>query len=218
MPFFRLTAQSNEVSTLTWFQYKGSGNLSEKWGLLFDLQHRRIDFLDYVTQNLIRPGMVYHTGKNLRITVGNAFFWHNIVGEDIIYRFELRPYQFVQWRQELTRFSLKHKVRFEQRFNKNTSGLEITNGYRFNFRTGYRADVVIPINRDWAINLYEELLINIGKREEFEFVDQNRIYAGLMVKTGVFTVKSGYMWALIPQMEDAAHMHIIRLGINHEWK
>lgn len=214
--------QNTSPNVLTWFQYKGSGSIgSGKWGAMLDVQHRRVDFLRNTSQHLIRPGITYQLGNEFSITLGTAVFWHNISSnsEEPVYRTEIRPFQFLQWHQSFPAFKLKHKFRFEQRFNRKTDQGEVISGYNFNYRAGYRLEVVYPLAEHIVLNAYDELMINFGKQIIGDHLDQNRIYIGLRYNKNSFTYKAGYMWLISPLKEDPEfeNSHILRVGVSHKW-
>ncbi|MEP0985050.1 DUF2490 domain-containing protein [Ekhidna sp.] len=214
--------QGTSPKTFTWFQYKGSGSIgSGKWGAMLDVQHRRIDFLETTSQHLIRPGITYQLGNQFYATIGTAFFWHNIStnSDEAVFRYEFRPFQFLQWHQSFPAFKLKHKFRFEQRYNRKTEQEQILSGYDFNYRAGYRIEVAYPLDENFSLNVYEELLINFGKEIIGEHLDQNRIYLGIRYKKGRFTYKTGYLWLAAPLAGQSGfkNSHILRVGVSHNW-
>ncbi len=231
IPFFlilillmKLEVQSQEHAprALTWFQYKGAGSLkSGKWGAMLDVQHRRAGFLRTSSQQLIRPGVTLELADQLFLTVGVASFWHNISTDDSqpLYRYEARPFQFVQWQQSFTKLRLRHKFRLEQRFNRKTMEERIIPGFDFNYRTGYRLSILYPVVENWVITAYDEILINFGKEITTQYLDQNRVYLGIRIKNNQFTYKTGYMWLTAPMPESAGfeHSHIVRMGVSHRW-
>lgn len=217
-----LQGQSSQTDRLFWLQYKGKFGLTERLTLTMDLQHRRQSFLRYSGQQVVRPGITYGMKHGVNLTVGTALFWHNINSESAIYRFEARPYTFLEWKQPLGNWQVTHRSRFELRYNKQTSGTVVLDDYNFNYRAGHKMGLSIPLNRtgkdDLKAEVYDEVLINFGKRITVNHLDQNRLYAGVrkLLKNDL-SVKLGYMYIFVPTSNPGliVHQHILVMGFSH---
>lgn len=222
---FSANAQkNNNANTLSWYQYKGDADLGNRFSLVLDFQHRRQDFVNYSSQQVLRPGIAYTLKSNVKFTLGNAIFWHNINQENPVYRPEVRPYIFIEWKQPLGKIQVTHRSRFELRYNRKTVGAEVLDGYNFNYRAGHRLGLSIPLQseklKDLRLEIYDEVLINFGERIRFNYLDQNRIYAGFKGKlTSRSTFKIGYMYIFVPSSSsiDFVTQHVLVLGIGHKW-
>lgn len=222
---FSANAQKqNNANALSWYQYKGDVDLGNRFSVVLDFQHRRQDFVNYSNQQVLRPGLAYTLKSSVKFTLGTALFWHNINGQDPVYRPEVRPYTFVEWKQPLGKIQVTHRFRFELRYNRKTAGAEVLEGYNFNYRAGHRLGLSIPLQsqkvKDLRLEIYDEVLINFGERIRFNYLDQNRIYAGIKGRlTGRSTFKLGYMYIFVPSGSsvDFVTQHILVLGIGHKW-
>lgn len=222
---FSVIAQKNNNSNaLTWYQYKGDVDLGNRFSVVLDFQHRRQDFLNYSSQQVLRPGIAYTSKSNVKFTLGTAVFWHNINKGNPVYRPEVRPYTFAEWKQPLGKIQVTHRSRFELRYNRNTNGAEVLEGYNFNYRAGHKLGLSIPLQsqkvKDLRLEVYDEVLINFGERIRFNYLDQNRIYVGIKGKlTAKSTFKLGYMYIFVPSGSsiDFVTQHILVLGIGHKW-
>lgn len=217
-PLFIL-AQGVEQSTLTWWQYKGRFALNSGMSLSMDLQHRRQSLIKRSSQQVIRPGLSLHLKNELILTAGTAFFWHSLDEKTTAYRFEFRPYVFSEWKQPLGRVMVTHRSRFELRYNRKTEGLESLHGFNFNYRAGHRMGLLIPVfqSRNHQLEIYDEVLVNFGKRIRVNHLDQNRIFVGLRKKvSGQLSVKLGYMYVFLPtgsaEMNAAQHIIVFSLA------
>ncbi len=216
-----LQAQNNINEQLVWLQYKGKIGLTGPLSLTLDLQHRRQNFLEYSGQQVFRPGITYALKHGVNLTVGAALFWHNISASEAIYRFEARPYTFLEWKQPLGELMITHRSRFELRYNRKTSNGAIDEGFDFNYRAGHKMGLAIPFrlanSADWRFELYDEVLINFGERITVNHLDQNRIYAGIKkLLTENMNVKLGYMYIFVPtgNPDVRVHQHILVLGFS----
>lgn len=219
-----LCGQTQRIDELTWWQYKGRIGLAEKWSLTLDLQHRRQEYVGRSGQQVFRPGLTRHLKNGLNLTTGVALFWHNIATSEATYRFEVRPYTFLEWKQPLGRVSVTHRSRFELRYNRKTSGEEILDGYNFNYRAGHKMGIKVPLQKgdesQWFMELYDEVLLNFGKRITNNYLDQNRMYLGfkneLSRKTGL---KIGYMYIFVPtsSVDRVVKQHVIVAGISQSF-
>lgn len=221
MPLAGLFAQNTQTDQLTWFQYKGKIGLNQHFSLTLDIQHRRQQFLGYSGQQVFRPGITYAMKEGINLTVGTALFWHNITDNKAAYRFEARPYTFLEWKQPLGKVMITHRSRFELRYNRKTSGDMVLEGFNFNYRAGHKMGLAIPVrirdNPDWRVELYDEVLINFGKRITVNHLDQNRIYLGLKkLLTKTMSAKIGYLYIFVPTSnpEMRIHQHIMVLGFS----
>ncbi|OEK02931.1 hypothetical protein BFP97_15980 [Roseivirga sp. 4D4] len=216
--------KNNDANMLTWYQYKGDVDLGNRFSVVLDFQHRRQDFVNYSSQQVLRPGLAYTLKSDVKFTLGTAVFWHNINGENPVYRPEVRPYTFAEWKQPLGKIQVTHRFRFELRYNRKTAGSEVLSGYNFNYRAGHKLGLAIPIQSekidDLKLEVYDEVLINFGERITRNYLDQNRIYAGIKGRlTAKSTFKLGYMYIFVPSGSsiDFVTQHILVLGIGHRW-
>lgn len=221
---YGINAQSRQTDELTWFQYKAKIGLTTHFSLTLDVQHRRQQFVEYSGQQVFRPGITYALKNNVSLTLGTALFWHNISETTPVYRFEARPYTFLEWKQPLGQLMITHRTRFELRYNRKTSGDMVLDGFNFNYRAGHKMGLAIPVrigaSPDWRVEVYDEVLINFGKRITINHLDQNRMYLGLkklISKTA--SVKLGYMYIFVPtgNPEVRVHQHIIVLGLSQSF-
>lgn len=216
--------KENDANALTWYQYKAQIGLKNNFSVVLDLQHRRQDLVNFSSQQVLRPGIAYSFENDLKLTVGTAMFWHNINGEVPVYRFEARPYTFLEWKQPLGKSMIFHRSRFELRYNRKTAGSEVIDGYNFNYRAGHKLGISIPIrifgSDKWQIEIYDEVLINFGKTVRFNYLDQNRVYLGIKGRLNpTSSFKLGYMYIFVPSSstENFATQHTLVLGVSQKF-
>lgn len=215
----KVSAQGNTPQSLSWLQYKGTAKFGKgPWGAMLDLQHRRTGFLSTTSQHVFRPGITYEINDQLLVAIGTALFWHNIdeVFSEPKYRFEVRHYQMLRLQHTISSLVLRHRLRFEQRFNRKTEQEIILDGFDFNYRSGYRLSLFTPLKKGIKLVTSNEILLNFGNRS-LRTLDQNRVYIGIRYTLNAITYKTGYLWLVSSNGEDSNinHSHIWRIGINH---
>jgi hypothetical protein len=152
------------------------------WGLQGDAHLRQWDIGTDLEQLLLRGGVTYRPpSTNVLITLGYANITNGQFGSSEKGPHENRTYLEVLLPQRVaTRFYLRHRFRFEQRW---VEGQDSRTRYRYNFF------VDVPLNREdlgrGAVYLafYNEIFINgerqIGSGRQVDYFDRNRLYAGL---------------------------------------
>ncbi|MDR5591215.1 DUF2490 domain-containing protein [Christiangramia sp. SM2212] len=176
------SAQVNEDKLGAWYMYFWDVNFKEsKFGLEGDIQYRNWDLIGDLEQLLLRGGATYSPNSNIKLTLGYAHITTGEFGDSNETSAESRIYQQVLLPHKIsTRFYLKHRFRYEQRW---------VDGQDFRTRYRYNLFLNIPLNQanlnKNAIYLafYNELFINgersIGDGRSVEIFDRNRLYGAL---------------------------------------
>jgi hypothetical protein len=142
-----------------WQQYMNNTQFGEgTWRFQFDVQHRDHNLLGDLDQIIIRPGIQYfHKPSKSSYLAGYAFFLFQNEGQPNVNVTENRLFQDIDLRHNVSRLSIRHRYRFEERFIENQP---------FAFRLRYAVFVNIPINRKeivaktFYIPLWNEVFIN----------------------------------------------------------
>lgn len=175
-------SQVNDKQFGSWYMYFWDTSFKESgFGLQGDVQYRNWDVLGDLEQLLLRAGATYKP-KNANITfvLGYAHITSGAFGESDDTTSESRIYQELLLPHKVgSRFYLKHRFRYEQRFVEDQD-----------FRTRYRYNLFlnVPLNKKEIVQksvylaLYNELFINgqkdIGDGRSVETFDRNRFYSG----------------------------------------
>jgi hypothetical protein len=171
-----------------WFQYYNQTRLSEKWGFMFDVGYRTKDnFVDSTSTLLARIGAIYYLNRNTRFMGGYAFFNAYPLEANIdIAQPEHRLWQQVQWQQDFKKLSLLQHVRFEQRWRKKIIPPDqYADEYNFNYRLRFSLSLQYPllakkqVKGDLSLVAGDEVMLNFGKQVVYNYLDQNRIWAGM---------------------------------------
>lgn len=167
-----LNAQSKNLGS--WLTYLGNQKINDKWTLQSDIQYRNYQIASQRNQLLLRAGIGYHlTPNNHTILMGIAYIEtdaydnkDNLIKNTI----EQRVYQQYQYKQNIKKLGIQHRLRFEQRFIEKNVDL----------RSRYFLAVNMPlkgnsINKNIYASLYNELFVNINNIK----FDRNRLFGGL---------------------------------------
>lgn len=166
-----------------WLGYFNQTRFSTHWGLWADVHHRRTDFLDRPSVNVLRAGLTYYLADNVRLTAGYAYA-NSYLSPSGTVRPEHRPWQQVWWSGRAGRLNLVQWVRAEQRFNRRVRGDQLGDGYGFNWRFRYNFLLQIPLKGQTIqpgvpnFVLQDEVFVNAGKQITYNYFDQNRFFVG----------------------------------------
>lgn len=186
-----LQAQGKNVTTQTlyWLKYNPVIDFGNNWSLGGEFELRRYAFPHRHHQLLI-PGITVLKKVSNRFTVGAGISYirkalPQIPEEEIeLIRSEIRLSQQATLKNKWGSTVISHRYILEERFKQKTAKNEIVDGYDFNFRFRYRLQFTIPlIQREkattFALKVYDEIMINVGKEIVQNTFDQNRIYFGV---------------------------------------
>lgn len=180
-------AQRNSVQQQhVWYNYFGNHRITEKWGVHTELQLRRANWLPETQQTLARAGIDYRLNDQVMITAGYAWNYTDRYGQlPAVKAFqENRAWQQLHLTQQLSRTTLQHRYRLEQRwvqvFTSDSTPARIV----YSNRIRYRFQALIALSKTkietntWFVALNNEVWINFGKNIKYNIYDQNRAYGG----------------------------------------
>jgi hypothetical protein len=199
-----------DQNTNTWFMYFGSHKFSKKWGLHAEGHIRRSDVVAEAQQHLLRFGLNYHFQENAFVTAGYCYVDTWAYGtQPAASRFpENRWWEQVQVRSQVGRLEWVNRLRLEQRYVK-VPVRQPDNSFApgdavYTNRMRWLNRVSIPFKgqkieeKSFYLSLYDEVMVNFGKKVRFNTFDQNRAYAAIgyrLPKWG--RLELGYMHQLI---------------------
>ncbi|PHR14672.1 MAG: hypothetical protein COA40_00335 [Aequorivita sp.] len=175
LPLFAVGQDSNFGN---WIIYFGNKKIDNKWNLHHEVQYRNYNAIGDLEQLLLRTGLGYNlTENNNNLLLGYGYILSenyvsttnekNAVNEHRIYQ------QFIS-RQQISRVSVQHRYRFEQRF--------VEDDFKLRFR--YFLGLNVPLNKNELIDktiylsAYNEIFLNTKNT----IFDRNRLYSGLGYK------------------------------------
>jgi len=185
-----------------WTGYFNQTRFSKKWGAWFDFQVRtKEDFVDGLSQILIRPALTYYVNEVTKISAGYAYTsTYPIDGHTQVTQPEHRPWQQIQWHTRYAKNRTMQWFRLDERFRRKIENdTTLGDGYNFNFRLRYNFLWQIPLNGQikkgsWSFLLNNEVHVNFGKHITYNYFDQNRFFAGFAYNTNATdNIQFGYM-------------------------
>lgn len=189
--FYSLFSFSQKTNLGGWYMYFANAKINETpFALHFEVQDRNHSAFKDLDQLLIRSGLQYQYNDQVTFTAGYGFIQSEAMGEINNPIIENRIYQEVLLGQTISKFSLKHRFRYEQRF---TEGVDFRTRYR------YSLSLNVPLyrfqeHRNVYASVYNELFINGEKQPEKPLFDRNRLYLGLGLKLNQqFSFQMGWM-------------------------
>ena len=172
-----------------WYAYNNNTRLTDRWGIWMDIQNKdKSEFVHNFDVKENTLGGIYYLKNKMKLT--GAFTYIQSYPNDKLpdfYAPEYRPWQMVQWKNNLQNTSFSHWVRLEERFKTKTiNGNQLTNNFDFSYRLRYNVFIEKPLtvkkHEKGAISLSiaEEIYLNYGKTIVYNTFDQNRIFGGLL--------------------------------------
>jgi hypothetical protein len=140
----------------------------------------------------LRTGVDIEINKHWSVMpLGYVYTWNPLYGKqpNKFVNNEHRTYQQVVFKHKLSRASISHRMRLEQRFtqvHKDNNGEVTYDGYDLHTnRLRYRLNANIPLNKPkiepgalYAV-VYDEIFLSFGDMVTYKDPDQNRVFAGL---------------------------------------
>ncbi|RZJ71206.1 DUF2490 domain-containing protein [Flavobacterium sp.] len=207
-----LSAYSQSDQTGAWYIYFGNiKSKHSKFSLDIEGQYRNHNLGGDLQQLLVRSGVKYQVADNFNATAGYAYVLTEAEDMPDNPVRENRIYQEMLLSQSVSRFFLRHRFRYEQRF---------VEGRDFNTRYRYCLFLDIPVNKSSMVKnaayiaLYNEIFINGKKVDGYTSVfDRDRIYLGAGYKfTDNFAVQLGWM----NQMLETDSKSQVMISLHHK--
>lgn len=207
-----------------WLGYYNSIILHPKWAINSDWQFRTRDWLDHNSQALGRMGVNFKPNDKYNVSAGVAHF--RVYLNDIVTRGEWRPWQELAINDEIKRLKISHRFRIEERFNQKTEKNHPVNRYGFYWRFRYKLDLQYPMaktGKDKRIYLVigNEILINAGKEIVYNYFDQNRTSAGLLIEISKqlsLQPQFVYIWQQESNGRTIDAINVVRFNLIHKLK
>jgi hypothetical protein len=185
-----------------WTGYFNQTRFSNRWGAWFDLQLRtKEDFVDGLSQLLIRPALTYYVNDAMKVSAGYAYIRiYPADNHTKVTQPEHRPWQQVQWQTKYGRNRTMQWFRLDERFRRKIQNdSTLGEGYNFNFRLRYNFLWQVPLSSQikkgsFSFILNNEVHINFGREITYNYFDQNRFFVGFAYHTNATdNVQFGYM-------------------------
>lgn len=210
-----------------WAGYFNQTRFSDKWGLWADAHLRtKEDFVNNLSQALLRVGITYYLNNDAKLTAGYAFINHFPADNHRnVSQPEHRPWQQLQWHSRWPRLRLMQWLRLEERYRRRIKNdNELADGFNFNFRTRYNllAQFALGPNpfapRTVSAVVSNEVFLNFGKQITYNTFDQNRAFVGLAFYVNNHdNLQVGYMnvWQQLAAGRNYRSLHTARVFFFH---
>lgn len=210
-----------------WYRYQNKILFSDKWEWHSHIDNRRVLSADHLTHSWVfRTQPFFNISSKFSISQGYAFFLQSLNEldkENTLMVPEQRPFQEILIKNDLGKTAIRHRYRLEERFIRKHNGVNLTEGYRFNWRLRYQFQLqrsLFRLQEDKFVHLRlaDEIMVNFGEQIIYNTFDQNRFSAAFIINLhSNFDFEAGYShW--FQQRPDGAsfiNRHIFRVSIFH---
>lgn len=197
----------NTNNSIGWYNYFGTFNLSNKFGIHTEYQWRRNNFITDWQQSLLRIGINYQINPKVFVRAGYAWVETFPYGEIPINGLgkvftEHRTFQMIQFAQKESIFDISHRWMLEQRFvgRYNDINSDREDEFVFSNRIRYMFRIQVPLkgkevkSKAPYLAVYDEIFIGFGKNVNANVFDQNRIGVLLGYRLNDnFRIEAGYL-------------------------
>jgi hypothetical protein len=221
----QLSAQQLNHAYQNWYTYFGTAQLSKHWSIPFDFQARIRNGISDKGQILNRAGLQYMPGQKAGYQLGYAYITTYSDGADA-WAPEHRIFEQFLYKHTASKFSMTHRVRFEQRWaGQKISAHHSVQSWKYGHRLRYFNRTQFPVRKEqkatpFYIALQNELFMNMwNSKINDKFIDQNRllITPGFAVQPNL-KLEAGYMNQFIqPATGDKTMNHILHLAVFHNF-
>lgn len=190
-----------------WYVYNGDHQVAKKWQVHTEYQWRRIDLIRTWQQSLARLGIAYNLQEKVKVAFGYTYFTtfpygdYPVAGQGVPTH-EHRTYQDLQWEDTITRLSLSHRLRLEQRWLSEMSEANPRQiaSWAFQNRIRYQLQTQISLkgptldDKEFYLSFFDELFISFGKNVQANIFNQNRLFGGVGYQLNdQFQLELGYL-------------------------
>jgi hypothetical protein len=210
-------AQSRDGSML-WTHLYLQGKISEKWHLNADASLRFRDPVDYLNILLLRIGVHYKPSKYIEYTGGYAYTnaYPLPISASLI-KAEHRIWEQFAIEYNKGKWMLWYRLRPEQQW---FDDMQSTFRLRLRNLAGLSFSIYKNEQWEWKSEIYNEIFPARDNHNDYNFTDQNRIYAGLYLewfkKLGF---SAGYQHNYFPGRtgKSAYTLHQLRLHLKYKF-
>lgn len=188
-----------------WLYFYPHIKLNDKLDFTGDIGYRTFASRQDIFSTYIRPSWSYHSNKRWTFHGGIGFFYTDSE-EAILNKFEIRPWQGVQYNgPSLGPLSFKHLIRTEERFS---NFPQVDNAYYFEFRLRYKLSGKLSFKnsktfQNWYVPFYGELFFPVFDELDGFFSNKSRTGVGIGRKGSDWKLQMTYNWHLSRAIPDA---------------
>ncbi|HEX8528597.1 MAG TPA: DUF2490 domain-containing protein [Cytophagales bacterium] len=187
--------QTNRVTdhnAVGWYVYVGDHAVGRKWRLHTEYQWRRNDFIRTWQQSLARVGLAWQvlekaaTGAGYTHLTTYPYGEHPAAGRGVPTQ-EHRLHEEVQWKADVGRLALTHRLRLEQRWLGQAGATDPrrVTAWVFQHRVRYYLQANVPLrgpvidDREFYLTCFAELFVGFGRHVKNNVFNQNRLLGGV---------------------------------------
>jgi hypothetical protein len=215
-----------DVTSQYWITYSGKFRISNQLELIAESTFRSKDHsINKLSQSLVLVGVSWSANDFIKLAIGYQHISIEPATSKItVAQPEYRPWQQIQFLNNLSSKKITQRLRLEERFRKvllNDSTL--ASEIYFNFRFRYIVSAELPLSKKEGVLkpisliLSEEIFINVGKQVVYNYFDHNRISVGLKYKINEgnsFQLSYLNLFQQLPIDIKFRNLHIFRLIYN----
>ncbi|MBP9932221.1 MAG: DUF2490 domain-containing protein [Chitinophagaceae bacterium] len=208
--FTGLKAQNSRKTILGkigWYNYFGTFQLSDKWGIHTEYQWRRDAFITDWQQSLLRVGLNYQPVSHVLFRMGYGWIETfdygeiplNVYGKTFT---EHRLFEAMQLTHRTSGIDFLHRIMLEQRFvgkyetafSDREESFPLLHRMRYMFRAQVALKGKVVQDRTPYAAFYDEIFMGFGKNVQANIFDQNRISFMLGYRFNpLFRIEAGYL-------------------------
>lgn len=222
------TKKNIDNQSILWTRYYNQLTLNNAWSIHTEFDNRV--FLKPFEQNLYVFRIQGRCKINERIETGIGYAYFSVSTQDpeITTDFQIpenRGQQDITWKEKIKAITINQRFQVEERFIHNSNNQELIDGTTFFWRFRYRlqGDYIFWKKEDSSLKIivYDEIMINAGRKIVYNTFDQNRIYTALQCSLNKnIALELGYLKSLQQRNNgtDYFNRDIIRFSIFHKIK
>lgn len=203
---------------LYWLRFQNQIIFSNKLSWYNEVDNRRFFHPD-VQNQLIAHSHIHYTIKNFEPAIGGTLSWQYTQDPETktaVVIPEIRPFQELNYALPFSKkLELRERLRIDERFIRNHTATELTEGYDFIFRFRLRSQLNYNLKNNYVIKLSDEIMFN-DRRNTF---DQNRVTIALEKKLSKnFSVEVSYIHIYQMRSNNKGYYsrEVARLSINYK--
>ncbi|MBK9510146.1 MAG: DUF2490 domain-containing protein [Cytophagaceae bacterium] len=182
LPNFVFSQNHITQQNLMWFRAMTHTNLSKKLYLVNEIDNRRFIEGNIQHHTIQHNHLHYKVNPKFDVAWGQTFSWQSPQFPDAEKKLvipEIRPFQEFNFSENsMKNVIFSTRLRIDERFIRKNDGVQLFDGYNFNFRyrTRLQMQFLVGKKKKDNVKVIDELMLNSGKN--VNFFDQNRVYVG----------------------------------------
>jgi hypothetical protein len=199
--------RQNNYNAIGWYNYFGTFKLNKKFSCHTEYQFRRVNYVSFWQQGLLRLGLNYQIDPKIQFRLGYAWIETFPYGEISLNSFgkdftEYRLFQMVSITDKVSILDFTHRFMLEQRWVGRYSNINLSKEDEFPLlhRFRYMFRLQIPLkwnviqNKTPYIAIYDEIFLGFGKNVNENVFDQNRLGILLGYRfNNALRIEAGYL-------------------------